>query len=195
MSLNNILYPVKKKAVSRFLHPIPIPPNGPGIDDVLHGIAGRHALGLRDLPDALGPEGALGIDVDHLQGKKWSICRIHIRFFYIHRWVNRMYPYVYIYISIYYSYLISDGYFRYKHSVEWDQWNDRTSVGMNDWSLVALLEPMEWMRFRIFIHPPVTIPIIHWWNWTKSSDINGWISFMVVRWNDYCWIHCNGGLI
>mmetsp|Transcript_39443 Transcript_39443/g.85083 ORF Transcript_39443/g.85083 Transcript_39443/m.85083 type:complete len:226 (-) Transcript_39443:5-682(-) len=38
----------------------------PGIDDVIHGIAGRHALGLRDLSDALGAEGALGVDVDHL---------------------------------------------------------------------------------------------------------------------------------
>ena len=41
-------------------------PPPPGIDDVIHRIAGRDALGLRDLSDALGAESAFGVDVDHL---------------------------------------------------------------------------------------------------------------------------------
>lgn len=38
----------------------------PGIDNVVHGIAGRHTFGLRNLTNALRAEGAFRVDVDHL---------------------------------------------------------------------------------------------------------------------------------
>lgn len=48
--------------------PLNFQPPSPGIDDVVHGICGRHALGFGDLPDALGAKGALRVDVHHLEG-------------------------------------------------------------------------------------------------------------------------------